>query len=92
MPVYDMQRQAPEHSSCLDLFNVSSRCSHLIMGTAVSAKSGLLNLQSVPRPPEVLSKNTSRGDLEMCQREGFSLHWHGACSYQLSNLWQLTLS
>lgn len=75
-----------------DLFNVSSRCSHLIMGTAVSAKSGLLNLQSVPRPPALLSKNMSCGDLETCQRDGFSLHWHRACSYQLLNLWQLTLS
>lgn len=92
MPVYDKRRQAPEHSSCLDLFNVSSRCSHLIMGTAVSAKSGLLNLQSVPRPPALLSKNMSCGDLETCQRDGFSLHWHRACSYQLLNLWQLTLS
>jgi len=73
------------------------------MGTTASAKSSLLNVQSTPRPPTVLSKNMTLRDLETFRKEllglamwfwawGFLRVWHGTCFYQPPNLWQFTSS
>lgn len=90
--MYDKQQQVQEHSSSLDLFNSYSYCLNLIMGTTVSAKSVLLNMQSMPCPSTVLSKNMSLRDLKTQERVAGASNSHLRVGFSLDLAWHLFLS